>query len=74
MGFFDSFGDKHFEVIDSRLTTIDSRLLTLIVMFLESEKYRAGITSDDEYKKWLNGIDKSLWNSFDQHVKIMEAQ
>lgn len=75
MGLFggnDNVG-KHFEINNSVLHSIDGNLISLQIMFLEKEKYIMGMTSAEEYKKWLSSIDKPTWEKLDLYIKMMEG-
>lgn len=63
MGLFGSSTvDFYTEANFKELQNVNASLLALRVMMLEKEKYIMGMTSAEDYKKWLNGIDKSTWD------------
>lgn len=62
MGFFTGNLEATSEMNFRELQNINLNLLSLRVMFLEKEKYMMGMTSAEDYKKWLTGIDKSTWD------------
>lgn len=74
--FFDSNTNTDIQLneIKRRLITIDTSLLALRAMLLESERNRVGLTSDEDYKQWLNTLDKPTWDLIKINNKIMEEQ
>lgn len=65
---------KHFAINNNiRLQSIEGNLISLQIMFLEKEKYIMGMTSAEEYKKWLSSIDKPTWGKLDLYMKTMEG-
>ena len=62
MGFLTGNTEAYTQMNNCELKSINSSLMALRVMFLEKEKYVMGMTSAEDYKKWLNGIDKSTWD------------
>lgn len=73
MGFLDSFGDMKHDYINKKLTVIDGNLLTLRLLFVESERHRFGLTSDEDYKKWLDRMNNLNWKLYEAYEKILEA-
>ncbi len=72
--FFDNNTDMQLNEIKRSLRCIDTSLLTLRVMFLESERNRVGLTNDEDYRQWLITLDKPTWDLIKANTKIMEEQ
>lgn len=72
--FFDNNTDIQLNEINRSLRCIDTSLLTLRIMFLESERNRVGLTSDEDYRQWLITLDKPTWDLIKANTKIMEGQ
>lgn len=39
------------------------RLLSIEALLLEKERHAMGLTTDEDYKTWLRGQDRSLWGA-----------
>ena len=72
--FFDNSMDIQLNEIKRSLRCIDTSLLALRVMFLESERNRVGLTSNEDYRQWLITLDKPTWDLLKINTKIMEEQ
>lgn len=72
--FFDNNTDIQLNEIKRSLRCIDTSLLALRAMFLESERNRVGLTSDEDYRQWLITLDKPTWDLIKINTKIMEEQ
>lgn len=69
--FFDSNTNTDIQLSDikSKLFGIGTDLVMLKILFFESERNRVGLTSDEDYKKWLNDIEKPTWDSIKNYIK-----
>ena len=69
MGFLFGNNDKWPEFIYEKLDLMDDQILQIRLMFLESERHRMGLTSDDEYKHFINTAANLGWNSLTKRNK-----
>lgn len=68
MGLFGgNYNDRRLEQCSIYLETLNNELLTLHLTFLEKERYMMGLTTAEDYKKFLEGVSNTKWN----HLKFI---